>query len=269
MNKLYLKILVFLLAVLSLKNCTVFKNTPNLIKPEMVFIKGGTFQMGDVIDQKNPDALPVHKVNVGDFYIGKYEVTYAEFDEFARATGRPLPNDRGYGRGERAVVYVDWHDAKAYCNFWGWRLPSESEWEYAARSRGTKIRYAGTNKTDSLEKYAVTINSNINFSYLVGRKKPNALGLFDMSGNVMEYTGSFYQKYEEPDSLIDLEERAIRVMRGGSFGEELVTNQTFWRIGTYDRMIHDDVGFRCAISQQELDNRGFLNGLFHFKTQKP
>ncbi|MBD3616927.1 MAG: SUMF1/EgtB/PvdO family nonheme iron enzyme [Gracilimonas sp.] len=228
----------------------------------MVFVKGGTFIMGDVIDSTNDDALPLHEVTLDNFYIGKYEVTYKQYDDFALATNRALPNDRNYGREKRAVVYVNWYDARAFCNYWDWRLPTEAEWEYAARSGGKLTPYSGTNTPDSLELYAVTSNSDINFSYPVGSKKPNELGLYDMSGNVLEYVGSFYQHYSAPDSLYDLENRGVRIIRGGSFEEEIEVNRTYWRVGTYDLMVHNDVGFRCAITQEELNNSGFLKGMF-------
>lgn len=269
MNEILRIFLLALIFVFSLSNCSVFKNTPSTSKPEMVFVEGGTFLMGDVIKRSNSDALPLHEVNIKDFYIGKYEITFEQYDEFALNTGRELPNDRDYGRGQRAVVYINWHDAQAFCNYWGWRLPTEKEWEYAARSRGKKMQFSGTNNIDSLDVYAVTKNSNINFSYLAGSKKPNELGLYDMSGNVLEMTGSFYQSYSAPDSIINLQDRGLRVVRGGSFLERISTNQTFWRVGTYDLMIHNDVGFRCAVSQEELNKQGFLNGLFQFKEKQP
>lgn len=225
--------------------------------------------MGDVINRSNADALPIHKVTVQDFYIGKYEITFDQYDEFAKVTDRTLPKDRGYGRGRRAVVYINWHDAQAFCNYWGWRLPTETEWEFAARSRGKVTRYSGTNDPDSLESYAITSNSNINFSFLVGSRKPNELGLYDMSGNVLEMIDSFYQNYSAPDSIRNLRKSALRIIRGGSFEEEVATNQTFWRIGTYDLMIHNDVGFRCAISKKELNRQGLFNGLLRFNEKKP
>lgn len=264
MHNLSWELPLIILTVLGVSSCSTLKNTASISKPEMVLVEGGTFLMGDAINRSNSDALPVHKVSVQDFYIGKYEVTFEEYDEFALKTGRELPNDRNYGRGQRAVVYVNWHDAQAYCNYWGWRLPTESEWEFAARSGGKVIRYSGTNDPDSLESYAITSNSNITFSYFVGSRKPNELGLYDMSGNVLEMIDSFYQNYSAPDSIHNLEESALRIIRGGSFDEEVETNQTFWRVGTYDLMIHNDVGFRCAQSREEFNDQGFLNGLFRF-----
>ncbi|WP_350213949.1 SUMF1/EgtB/PvdO family nonheme iron enzyme [Gracilimonas sp.] len=245
------------------------KETPNIPKPEMVKVEGGTFFMGDIIDSLNTDALPIHEVTLNDYYIGKYEITFEQYDAFAQQTKRPLPSDRDYGRGTRAVVYVNWHDALAYCNSLGWRLPTEAEWEFAARERGQNMRYSGTNNPDSLEKYAITKLSNIEFSYFVGSRKPNALGLFDMSGNVMEYVGSFYQEYDKPHDIYPIEKRGVRILRGGSFQEPIIESaQTFWRVGSYDLMTHSDVGFRCAVSQEELNKQRFLNGFFHFKPAK-
>lgn len=257
------RILLILLTALGVSSCSVFKNTSTIPKPEMVFVEGDTFLMGDIINRSNSDALPVHRVIIQDFYIGKYEVTFEQYDEFALKTGRELPNDRSYGRGQRAVVYINWHDAQAYCNYWGWRLPTEGEWEFAARSGGKVTRYSGTNDPDSLESYAITTNSNITFSYLVGSRKPNDLGLYDMSGNVLEMIDSFYQNYSTPDSIHNLEESSLRIIRGGSFDEEVETNQTFWRVGTDALMIHNDVGFRCAVSSETLNDQGFLNELFN------
>lgn len=235
----------------------------------MVFIKGGTFTLGDVADTTNADALPLHQVTLGDYYLSKTEVTYDQYDTFARQTDRSLPVDRNYGRGQRAVVLLDWYEAQEYCTYYGYRLPSEAEWEFAARERGKNLRYSGTNNKDSLQVYAVTRNSNVDFSFLVASKKSNALGLYDMSGNVLEYVGEFYQEYSEPEKKYPLKERSLRIIRGGSFHEIMPANQTFWRIGTYDLMIHHDVGFRCAVSQEDLNKQRFLKGFLHRKSKRP
>jgi len=260
---------LFIVVISFIAGCSILQKNPSKLKPEMVPVDGGSFIMGDVFDSANTDALPTHEVSVGDFYIGKFEITFQQYDEYAQSTGRSLPNDRGYGRGKRAVVYITWQEANAFCNYWGWRLPTEIEWEYAARSGGEKYRYSGTNNPDSLGQFAITTRSNIEFSYLVGSKRPNELGLYDMSGNVFEMVSSFYQNYSNPDDPHDLNESSLRIMRGGSFDEQIETNQTFWRVGTYDQMIHDDVGFRCAISREELDKRGLFNGIFNISKDMP
>lgn len=215
----------------------------------MVYIEGGTFLMGDIYGDNNPDPKPVHTVTLSDFKIGKYEVTYEEFDAFARRTDQPLPKADSLGRGTRAVVYVSWDDAKAFCEFHGWRLPTEQEWEYAARSGGQKIRFAGTNDIDSLNSYARTDHNSSHYSLPVGTKKPNEAGLYDMSGNVLEWIGNYYQFYpkegKEP-KWDNMQERTIRIMRGGSFKEPRSIATTYWRIGMFKDSKSYDVGFRCV-----------------------
>ncbi|NGP88691.1 formylglycine-generating enzyme family protein [Fodinibius halophilus] len=215
----------------------------------MVFIEGGTFMMGDVIDNDDPDATPTHRVKLPDFKIGKYEVTYKQYDAFAGRTERPLPPSDSLKRGNRAVTYVNWKDAEAFCNYHGWRLPTEQEWEYAARAGGKKIKYAGTNNVDSLSKYARYDNNSAPYSYRVGSKKPNSAGLYDMSGNVFEWIGGYYQFYPdegEKPKWDSLGVQSIKVMRGGSFREPKYISATYKRVGTLPEAEEYDIGFRCV-----------------------
>lgn len=248
-----------------LTGCSLFRQIPQVEAPEMVFIEGGRFTMGDVADTTNTDALPLHRVTTTDYYIGRYEVSYRLYDAFAEATGRELPEDDGFGRGRRAVVNVDWYDADAYCRYFGWRLPSEIEWEYAARSGGRVQRFSGTNDRDSLSMYSINKDDDLRFSYPVGSRKPNAAGLYDMSGNVQEWIGRYYQFYEKPGEYSDLENTMIRITRGGSFNSWAVLNKTSHRVGVLSDSEFYDVGFRCAVSQEELNKKRFLKGFFHFR----
>lgn len=205
--------------------------------------------MGDVYGDENHDALPVHLVTLDDFYIGTYEVTFSEYDAFADRFGLPLPPDDSLGRGSRAIVYVNWDEAEAFCRFHGMRLPTEQEWEYAARAGGLKSKFSGTGDADSLELYARVMENSAPNSFRVGSKRPNALGLYDMSGNVLEWVGDYYQYYpkngEEP-RWDDLQQRSLRVLRGGSFKEAGAIAATYWRIGMLKDSREYDVGFRCA-----------------------
>jgi len=222
---------------------------------EMVFIEGGTFQMGDVWGDGEGDEKPVHTVTVSDFWLGKYEVTVAEFEKFISTTGYQTDAEKGDGsycwtgrewekkvgvnwrcdaQGNvrksselnHPVIHVSWNDAVAYCDWLSkktgqnYRLPTEAEWEYAARG-GNKSRgyqYSGSNNLDEVGWY--DHNSGIR-THPVGQKRPNELGLYDMSGNVWEwcedwYSSEYYQKSPQIDPQ-GPSSGTHRVLRGGSW----------------------------------------------------
>ncbi len=243
--------LLFFCLMAGSAGCALFRSTPDLPLPELVRVPGGTFLMGDVFDFDNTDALPVHEVTVPGFEIMTHEVTYAQYDAYARAVERPLPEDDGKGRGERAVVTVNWEEAQAYCEAHGMRLPTEAEWEYAARSGGQPQRYAGTDSLRTLPAYAWFDNSHLGVfkGIPVRQKHPNALGVYDMSGNVHEWIGAYYQFYPKPGeapAYSDLETSGIRILRGGSYDGLADYTQTFWRMGTLRDERADNIGFRCV-----------------------
>ncbi|TGO02220.1 hypothetical protein PN36_28565 [Candidatus Thiomargarita nelsonii] len=123
--------------------------------PKMVWIAAGDFKMGDIQGGGDSDEKPVHKVSIKRFAMGQYEVTFAEYDKFAEATGREKPSDSGRGRGNRPVINVSWHDATAYAKWIvtqtgkQYSLPSEAQWEYAARAGTTTARYWGNDADDA------------------------------------------------------------------------------------------------------------------------
>ncbi|MBI4527862.1 MAG: SUMF1/EgtB/PvdO family nonheme iron enzyme [Deltaproteobacteria bacterium] len=160
----------------------------------MVVIPAGTFQMGDIHGDGEELERPVHDVTIKEpFAIGRYEVTFEEYDKFAKATGRQLLEDEGWGRGRRPVINVYWEDARDYANWLSkqtgkrYRLPSEAEWEYAARSGGKDEKWAGTSLEKELTDYAWFNPNSKGQTRPVGTRKPNGLGLYDMSGNVREW----------------------------------------------------------------------------------
>lgn len=246
-------IYLILFSLIFAAGCSLFRPSlqSQLAPMDMTHVPGGSFIMGDVIEQENDDSLPLHEVTMDDYYIGTYEVTYQQFDTFAEATGRPQPRDDGRGRGTRAVVYVNWYDAVDFCKAYGYRLPTEQEWEYAARSGGLNQLYAGISNPDSLTHYARYSDNSGPYTFEVGTKRPNGLGLYDMSGNVSEFIGDYYPFFKtDPDSIeyYPLNERAMRVIRGGSFNSEDNVLRTYWRVGVLAELGDHTLGFRCAVS---------------------
>lgn len=194
------------------------------IQPAMVSIKAGSFMMGS--DSGESYEKPVHRVTIGyDFYIGKYEVTFKEYDKFCEDTGRKKPDDYGWGRGDRPVINVSWNDAKAYTSWLSqktgktYRLPTEAEWEYVARA-GTTTRYSFGDSTSSLSDYAWYYENSNHKTHKVGEKKPNPWGLYDIHGNVWEwcedwYTDS-YKNTPRDGSENDSGSQKEKVLRGAS-----------------------------------------------------
>ena len=182
-----------------------------------IFVEGSTFEMGDHFNEGYHYELPVHSITLSDFYIGAFEVTQAEFETVMGY------NDavEEYGLGNTYPVYnVDWYDAVEYCNTLsiqegltpcyiidgddttcnfeasGYRLPTEAEWEYAARggiNHTDDFRYSGCHNESELQLYA-WYNSPNTISHEVGTKLPNQLGLYDMSGNVNEWCWDWFDQ---------------------------------------------------------------------------
>ena len=175
---------------------------------DMVTIPGGTFRMGDLSGEGYDDEQPVHTVTMPAFRIGKYEVTFDQWDACVAdgGCGGYWPDDEAWGRGTRPVINVSWDDAQAFI---GWlndktsgkfRLPTEAEWEYAARA-GSSTKYYFGNSQSHLCRYANHADDSTDYSNrnkscsdgvgkrtaAVGRFQPNAFGLYDMHGNVWEW----------------------------------------------------------------------------------
>jgi formylglycine-generating enzyme required for sulfatase activity len=198
--------------------------------PEMVWLPAGSFQMGGI----EADEKPLHKVSVKGFAIGRFEVSFAEYDKFAQATGRRQPDDEGWGRDNRPVIYVSWLDAMAYADWLSqetgqkYRLPTEAEWEYAARA-GTETRYwwgntasheAANYGTDKCCNGLATGKDRWKYTAPVGSFAPNAFGLYDTVGNVAEWTCSEYEERYRGKELrcLDKNRVSLFVLRGGSWG---------------------------------------------------
>ena len=197
--------------------------------PEMVVIPAGSFLMGcgEGKDCQGSEK-PSHEVQVDTFALSKYEVTFEQYDAFADATGRERPNDEGWGRGNRPVLNVYWEDAVAYAKWLSeqtgenYRLPSEAEWEYAARA-GTVTRYSwgdsiGVNRANCYECGSEWDNKQ---TAPMGSFPPNAWGVHDMHGNVWEWVQDTWNRNYEgaptDGSAWENEKEEKRVLRGGSW----------------------------------------------------
>jgi formylglycine-generating enzyme required for sulfatase activity len=212
-------------------NLEVFQDTlQNGSKgPEMICIPAGKFRMGDIQGTGETNEKPVHEISVKRFAIGRYQITFAEYDKFAKLTKRKKPNDEGWGRDNRPVIYVSWEDAVAYTEWLSeqtgqsYRLPTEAEWEYAARA-GTETDYWWGN--DIGKNRANCSNSGSQWSGKqtapVGSFEPNPFGLYDTVGNVWEWTCSEYEnKYSGKEQIClskeDSNDSSPFVLRGGSW----------------------------------------------------
>ena len=251
------------------------------------FVQGGTFQMGS--NDGDDDEKPVHSVTVSDFYMGIHEVTFEEYDAFCIVTNREKPSDEGWGRGKRPVINVDWYDAVEYCNWrsekerlqkvytinkskkdpnnsssyddkkwtvtanWnanGYRLPTEAEWEYAARSHGGKDKWAGTSTESSLSKYANGSGEADGYKNTapVGSFNPNSLGLHDMSGNVWEWCWDWKATYSSSAKTNPhgSDKGFLRVLRGGSWNSIPASLRCAYRNYFLPNLRYDYLGFRLA-----------------------
>jgi formylglycine-generating enzyme required for sulfatase activity len=228
------------------------------VLPEMVPVPAGTFQMGDVEKLGDSWRNPVHPVTIKPFSMGQYEVTFDEYDAFAIATGRRLPEDQGWGRGKRPVINVSWDEAKAYAAWLSkesgkrYRLPTESEWEYAARS-GAKEVWAGTSEQSKLGDYAVFLNNSGNRTAEVGTKQANGFELHDLTGNVWEWVedcvhGTYEGAPQEGSAWLEQNEGECgrRVLRGGSWGNTPVDLRVSNRNGYGADSRNSLIGFRLA-----------------------
>ncbi len=234
--------------------------TINAVPPgQMIFVPGGTFTMGDTRGQGYSDELPTHTVTLNSFYIGKYEVTQAEYSQYM-----PSPNwTSSYGLGDNYPAYrVSWYAILKYCNLrsmaegltpcysisgstnpanWGevptssnstwdaaicnwnangYRLPTEAEWEYAARgaTNNPDYLYSGSDDINAVAWYT---NNSGSSTHPVGTKAPNGIGAYDMSGNAWEwcwdwYSSSYYSSSPQ-DNPTGPASGSSRVQRGGSW----------------------------------------------------
>ncbi len=240
---------------LALAGCSVQAPHPTAekINQNMVLIEGGSFTMGSNLANANKAEKPAREVSVTSFYLSKFEVTQALFDSV-------MGSSMSYFPGENIPVNnLSWQQANYFIKRLNlltgenYRLPTEAEWEFAAQGGNQSLgyKYAGSNDIAEVAWYANNAN---NRAHPVGMKKPNELGLYDMTGNVGEfvidaYDDTFYRwgPTENPNNQQDSDSGlAHKSVRGGSFAYDAKQSQNYRRDFASQSIIMSDMGLRLA-----------------------
>ena len=227
--------------------------------PEMILVEGGTFTMGDEWMLGSEDEQPTHEVTLKNYKIGKTEVTVAQYRAFCRSTGKSMPKTPSWGwQDSHPIVNVSWHDAVAYCDWLSekqggfYRLPTEAEWEYAARGGNKSVgyKYSGAQSVYSVGWIADNSGSK---THAVGTKKANELGIHDMSGNVWEWCADWYASdyYSNSPSANPRgpSSGSYRVLRGGSWSYSATICRVAYRLNSAPSYRFTYLGFRVVLSQ--------------------
>ncbi|AMQ90285.1 formylglycine-generating enzyme family protein [Marinobacter sp. LQ44] len=250
----------------------------------MVFVEGGAFMMGNPGGwAMGADTIPAHEVVLDDFFIQKYEVTQGDYEIFLEASGHSMKarfyDDKRNESPERFSAElpapVSWHDAKAFCLWLGEQfnqpvdLPTEAQWEYAARSGGKPVRHAtdngeiepGRNVSIASGPKAALYGDKRTMPDAPGRYPPNPAGLHDMTGNAAEwvndyYAPDYYQNSErmnpqgpesgEPVTIAPGLQEPERVMRGGDYQGPIINSSTVSRRVVPESSMPLSSGFRCV-----------------------
>lgn len=237
---------------------------PSPLPPQMAVIPAGCFEMGSPKSEigRDDDEGPVHQVCLRSFAIGRHEVTFAEWDACVADGGCSYsPDDEKWGRGNRPVINVSWHDAQQYVAWLrestgkDYRLPSEAEWEYAARA-GIATTYSTGTSISSVEDANFNGRISWNRTTPVGKFPPNAFGLFDVHGNVWEWVEDLWHpSYNEAPSngspWIQDSDFSSRVRRGGSWSDGYETLRFANRHKSLPKTREPTIGFRVASSSNE------------------
>jgi formylglycine-generating enzyme required for sulfatase activity len=230
--------------------------TPPII--DWVEIPAGNFMMGSPSyeDGRKYDENG-YQVIISPFKMGKYPITFEQYDLFCEAKGRKKPNDQGWGRDKRPVIHVNWNDANDFAEWMGCRLPTEAEWEYACRAGTYTPFHTGNNLTTSQANYDgnYPYDNNLkgefrNTTSEIGCFSPNGFGLFDMHGNVGEWCSDWYGDYPTTSQTNPTgpETGTKRVVRGGCWNDKAWFCRSAFRDSSFPGTRSNYIGFRLACS---------------------
>ena len=219
---------------------------------EFVLVKGGCFKMGYESGDGEPDEKPAHEVCVADYYLGKSEVTQAQWEKVMKNN----PSSRPECGTDCPVENISWNMIQEFISTLNgkgaltYRLPTEAEWEYAARAGGKNEKWAGTSIEADLGAFAWLGSNSDSTMHKVGQKKPNGLGLYDMSGNAMEWCqdwyGEEYYSTSPKDNPTGPSAGQKRVLRGGDFGRDPKELRNTHRRKDEPGMTDGNYGFRLV-----------------------
>ena len=235
-----------------------FTETVKGVSMKMVYVKGGTFRMGATSEQGSDydsDERPVHEVTLSDYYIGKFEVTQGVWKAVMGTTIYQQRNKAGYSNtygvgSDYPMYYVNWNEAQEFCTRLStltgkkYVLPTEAQWEYAARGGGKSegYKYSGSNTIGNVAWYS----SN---THPVGTRLPNELGIYDMSGNVWEWCSDWYGSYNSAAQTDPTgpSSGSYRVLRGGSWNYNSRYCRVSYRHNDYpSSRYYGNYGFRVV-----------------------
>jgi len=234
--------------------------TESVLGIQFVYIPRGSFVMGSPESEPNryPDERQ-HEVTINTgFWMGKYEVTFKQYDAFCKATHHARAFDEGWGRGQRPVINIKWFEAVEFARWLSnksghhYRLPSEAEWEYAARA-GTKTAYSWGDNPADFTTYAWNTSNSPYGTKRVRTKLPNPWGLYDMHGNAWEWVQDWLGTYPE-DAQVDPigpETGTLRVVRGGVFMQPPPAQRSAYRFGGAPFFPDGAVGVRLVRQEPE------------------
>ena len=223
---------------------------------EFVTIPGGTFVMGADDDTFS---VPTHEVTIEPFLFGRYEVTYEQYAKFCTDTGRLIPSDNGWGMGSRPIVGISWDDAVAFTEWLSaqtgrqMRLPSEAEWEYAARA-GANTKYPWGDEIGMNNANCKGCGSQWDYRMTapVGSFAPNGFGLYDMVGNAYEWCldlkhDNYVGAPADGTAWLENPSDSRRINRGGSWYQRTVDAEVTSRCWEHPDVEHNDHGFRVLM----------------------
>ncbi len=231
-------------------NNQVNNNCPD-ISIDWVDVEGGEFEMGCSWGESIEN--PVHRVKLSDFRISRHEITVRQYRAFCESTGHPMPPEPAWGWiDNHPIVNVSWADANSFAHWLGCRLPTEAEWEFAARggNQTQNFQLSGSNQMDEVAWH--NGNTPSKTTRPVENLKPNEIGVFDMTGNCWEWVADWYHAdyylfspLENPKGATEGERR---ICRGGSFKSIYWISRNTAR-GAYKANFKcEDLGFRIVMN---------------------